>query len=92
MVVFDAQGELMTMVKFGANQIFRQKKSTVSKEDVDAIIERVRLSLSSCARHAAILITLALAHTSTSTQSMAKAKQAQQKVKKDMEHNLQTFK
>lgn len=38
-----SQDELMSMVKFGANQIFRTKDATVSDSDIDKILEHVRI-------------------------------------------------
>jgi hypothetical protein len=37
-----SKGELMTMVRFGADEIFRSQESTITDEDIDIILKRVR--------------------------------------------------
>lgn len=58
-----SKGELMTMVRFGADEVFRSSESTISDADIDAILRDGE----------------------ERTAAMA------EKVKADMQHNLQNF-
>ena len=40
-LTFNSQGELMTMVRFGADEIFRAKDEGVTEEDIDLILQEV---------------------------------------------------
>ena len=55
--------ELMTMVRFGADEIFKSKSATITDADIDALLAK----------------------------GEQRTKEMQEKIKTDMQHNLQNF-